>query len=367
MSLKHVLLTAAALAALGAFGIATNPVLAKDDAAQAASADSGTMDRADRDMRKVLEKLGALGGKPIETLTAAEARTQPGPADAVKALMVDKGDDPEKEKAKMKVIARDLTYPAAAGEQPARIYRPEKVAEDEKLPVILYIHGGGWVLATIDAYDATPRSIAKQARAIVVSIEYRKAPEYKFPAAHDDAVAAYEWVLANAASWGGDPAKIAVMGESAGANLAANVAIAARDRKLQMPVAMALVYPVAGNDMDTKSYQQNVNAKPLNKAMMQWFVQQATASPDDVKDPRINLLAANLIGLPPATVVTADIDPLRSEGKALADRLLASGVNTDYKNYEGVTHEFFGMAPMVGKAKDAQEFVVDHLENAFDE
>lgn len=344
-------------------------IYAQDDkAAQiAASADSGTADRADKDMRKVIEALGKLGGKPIETLTPAEARLQPTPSDAVLEVLRDKDKDIQKMMDKMEVTAQDMTYPAAETQLPVRIYMPDDIDDNDRpLPVVVYYHGGGFVIADIDTYDATPRSIAKLAKAIVVSPEYRHAPEDKFPAAHNDAFAAYQWVVANAATWGGDPANVAVMGESAGGNLAANVAIAARDNKLQAPVHMVLVYPVAGTSTDTVSYQENVNAKPLNKAMMEWFVGHAVSTDADKQDTRLNLLGGNLRGLPEATIITAEIDPLRSDGKSLYDKLISAGVNSEYKEYKGVTHEFFGMAFVVDKAKDAQNYAVKRLKAAFD-
>lgn len=323
--------------------------------------DSGTLKRADSDMKKVLEQLQSLGGKPIENLSAKEARQQPTPADAVKAVLKADGKDPAKEMAKMNVATKDVTW---GNGLPARIYMPADADKDGKLPVIVYYHGGGWVIADIDVYDASPRSLAKKAKAIVVAPEYRKGPEHKFPAAHEDAFAAYQWALKNAASWGGDPGQVAVLGESAGGNLAANVAIAARDKGVQMPAGMVLVYPVAQTDMKTESYRKNENAKPLNKAMMKWFVKNELPK-DALKDPRIDLVHANLKGLPPATVITAEIDPLMSDGKMLADALKDAGVDTAYKNYDGVTHEFFGMAAVVGDADKAQDYAVDQLKDDF--
>ena len=331
----------------------------------AASENSNVMERADHDMGQVLEALGKLGGKPIETLTAAEARQQPTPTDAVKAILREKGKDPAKLSAESGVTTRDLTYPGAAGALPVRLYMPEQKS-DKELPVIVYFHGGGWVIADIDVYDAGPRALAKKAKAIVASFEYRQAPENKFPAAHEDAFAAYKWALDNAASWGGDNKTVAVAGESAGGNLAANVAIMARDKGIQAPAHMALIYPVAGNDMNTDSYQENANAKPLNKPMMEWFVKQVVNTPADTQNPMINLVAAKLSNLPPATIITAEIDPLMSEGKLLAEKLEKAGNDVTYKNYEGVTHEFFGMGAVVSKSADAQDFVAKELKNSFE-
>ena len=310
-------------------------------------------------MKAVLNQLGTEGGKPIETLGASEARQQPTPADAVKDLMTRKQGGVKPEPV-AKVDERQID--GAAGKIAARIYTP---AGQGPMPVVVYYHGGGFVIATNDTYDATPRALANQAQAIIVSVEYRKGPENKFPAAHDDAFAAYQWVLKNASTFGGDPKRIAVAGESAGGNLALNVAVRARDTQTQLPIHELLVYPVAGTNMETASYQENASAKPLNRPMMGWFMKNYTRTPKDAQDPRLNLLSADLHGLKPATVITAQIDPLRSEGKALADRLKSQGVDVNYKNYDGVTHEFFGMAPVLDQARAAQKVAASDLKDAF--
>lgn len=363
-NLKTALMATASVAVLLSAPLAHAADAPAEPSKEAASPDSGTMDRADRDMKKVLEELQSLGGKPIETLTPAEARKQPTPTDAVTNLLKKDGKNPEELKAKMGVTTKDVTYPAGKGEQKARIYTPEG-EHKEPLPVIVYYHGGGFVIADIDVYDSAPRSLAKDVNAIVVSVEYRHAPEAKFPAQHDDAFAAYEWVLKNASSWGGDPTNIAVAGESAGGNLAANTAIKARDAGIQKPVHMVLVYPVASNNLNSESYQENVNAKPLNKAMMEWFVKETIAKDADKENPMINLVAADLSNLPSATIITAEIDPLLSDGKLLADKLKEAGSEVDYKEYEGVTHEFFGMGAVVGDAKDAIGKAASNLKSAF--
>lgn len=316
----------------------------------------------DADMQRVIDAFAALGPKPLAPdLSPEEARQQPTVADAAKKVMRDSGmsDAPEPG-----VTTEDVTYEGAAGPVKARIYKPENT--NGQLPVVLYFHGGGWVIADIDVYDAAPRSIAKQAGAIVVSAHYRQAPENRFPAAHNDAIAAYKWVLAKAQSWGGDSAKVAVLGESAGGNLAINVAIAARDQNLQMPVHQGLVYPVAGSDVTTESYEANQSSMPLNKAGMQWFVKHVFADKSEAKDPRIDLVgAADLKGLPPVTIITAGIDPLRTEGQLLAANLKKAGVTVNLKDYPGSTHEFFGLAALVDDAKDAQKAVIDDLKAAF--
>lgn len=165
---------------------------------------------------------------------------------------------------------------------------------------------------------------------------------------------------------GGDPLRIAFVGESAGGNLAINVSMMARDHNIAMPLHQVLIYPVAGVDMNTPSYLDNANAKPLNKPMMDWFMQHVLANPSDKEDPRLDIIGrANLRDLPRTTIITAEIDPLRSEGHMLAAKLEAAGVPVNLKDYEGAAHEFFGMAAVVEDAKDAQAVVATDLRSAF--
>ncbi len=313
---------------------------------------------ADADMQAVLDALAGLGGKPIETLSPTEARMQPTPADAVKKVMAAKGIV-----ADTTVTAEDITYPAATGPQKARVYKPAGLAANA--PVILYIHGGGWVIADLDVYDASPRAIAKATGAIVVSVEYRHAPEAKFPAAHDDVNAAYSWILGNAAKWGGDPKKVAVLGESAGGNMAVNVAISARNGGWQAPAAVVAVYPVADSNLATGSKIAHATAKPLNTPMLGWFFTHTLADPKGALDPRLNLVGADLKNLPPTTIILAEIDPLHDDGVNLAAKLRDAGVTVDVKDYAGVTHEFFGMGAVVADAKDAEDYAAGKLKAAF--
>ena len=336
-------------------------VLRAADSQRATRAPRDTMPpKADSQMQAVLDQLGTMGGKPIETLSAPEARKQPTPTDAVIALLKKNG-KPTTPEPVAKVVNR--TIPGPAGAVPVRIYYP---AGNGPFPVIVYYHGGGFVIATMDTYDATPRAMVTQTNAVVVSVEYRKAPEHKFPAQGEDSWAAYQWVVKNAASIKGDPKRIAVMGESAGGNLAINMSIMARDMKVQMPVAQVLVYPIAGIDTTTESYVENAHAKPLSRPMMSWFVEKTIKSPADLQDPRIDILGkANVANLPPTTIVTDQIDPLRTDGEKLADKLKGAGVSVNIKNWDGVTHEFFGMAAVLDKAKEAQAFVAADLNKAF--
>ncbi|PZQ59859.1 MAG: lipase [Sphingomonas taxi] len=314
------------------------------------------------DMQVVLDQLALLGTKPIETLTPVEARIQPSAADAAKAAMRKAGISTAPDPA---VTTQDLPY----GSDPmqfARIYKPGAAAGmGAALPVIVYYHGGGWVIADVNTYDATPRLLSKQLNAIVVSVEYRHAPEAKFPAQHEDAAAAYRWVLQNAASWGGDPARIALAGESAGGNLAVATAIYARDNGLTKPLHILSVYPIANSDMTLPSRRDSFNAKPLNTPMLGWFGHYYATSPADMQDPRLNLVGANLRGLPPTTIVNAQIDPLRSDGETLAQAMRGAGVRVEQRTFAGVTHEFFGMGQIVRGAYDANLYAVARMKTAF--
>lgn len=311
------------------------------------------------EMQAVIEKLASYGDKPIPELTAVEARKNHTPTDAVMDLM--KENNIPKPVFNVDTLGKEI--PVDGGSIHARVYIPK--TGKSSYPVIVYYHGGGFVIANLDVYDASANVLADKVGAVVVSVAYRLAPEHKFPIAHNDAFAAYKWVLANAASIKGDAKKVAVAGESAGGNLAINTAIKARDTKIMLPTAILAVYPVAGSDMTTKSYVKNAAAKPLDKPMMEWFVKNYLNSMAEGKDPRINLVVANLKGLPATTVITDEIDPLQSEGMLLVDKLKAAGVSVDSKNWDGVTHEFFGMGAIVPEAKDAEGYAVDQLKKAF--
>ncbi len=331
-------------------------------AIEAKQAMTSTKMRAYEDMAAVLTELQDLNPKPIASLSAEEARKQPTPSDAVKALLHER-----KQSTAPLAIGKteDRAIRGPGGTLPIRIYTPQGVPP---FPVIVYFHGGGWVLATIDTYDSSARALSKAANAIVISVEYRKAPEHKFPAAHEDAYAAYQWALDNAEQIGGDPLLVAVAGESAGGNLAAAVCLMARDRKQQMPVHQTLIYPVTGYNLNTPSYRENAKANPLNKEMMAWFFEKYLNNPRDGNSSWINLVKVrDLRRLPPATIITAAIDPLRWEGRRYAERLRDAGVPVVYRNFEGVTHEFFGMYAIVDQAKEAVRLVAGDVDLSFDD
>lgn len=314
--------------------------------------------RADPDMARVIEALKSLAGKPIETCTVAEARVQPTVADAARIVLQADGLSPDVPG----VSSRDVTYPAASGTMAARIYRP---AGDGPFPIVLYFRGGGFVIGNLDAYDATPRAMAARTGAIFVSADYAMAPEHPFPAPHGDAFAAYRWIRETAEAFGGAPARIALMGESAGGNLAVNVAIRARDQDLPAPSAIILAYPLASSNLMQASDLHNANARPLNVSMLSWFMDRLLAEPGDINSPLLNLLAADLRDLPPATIINAGIDPLESDGEKLARRLRDAGNRVSNMIYPGVTHEFFGLSALVKAAADAQDFAAIRLREAF--
>lgn len=337
------------------------PAFAQDAAAKPSATETAAqMAKPNAQMQAVLDALKALQVKPLHELSVPDARNQASPADAARTVQRDKRISPYPEAA---VMTKDIGIVGPMGTLSARVYTPEGTGP---FPVIVYFHGGGWVVADINTYDATPRAMVLGADAIVVSVEYRHAPEFKFPAAHDDAWTAYAWVVENAQTINGDASKVAVAGESAGANLAANVALEAKERKATLPVYQALIYPVAGTDMNTPSYLENADATPLGKADMAWFFDKVLESKDQMSDPRLDLVhRTDLEGLPPTTVITAQIDPLRSEGQAFAENLKAAGVTVDAVNFDGVTHEFFGMAKVVDDAKKAMDTVNADLKAAF--
>lgn len=324
---------------------------------------TGTKYKATADMATMLTTLKGLNGKPIESLTPAEARQQPTVADSVKAVLTAKGKDTVSAKLVPGVTSMDTTIPGPAGALPVRVYTP---AGSGPFPVVVYFHGGGWVIANKEVYDGGARGLSKASRAVVVSVDYRLAPEAKFPAAWDDALAAYKYVSMNAATMQGDPKNLALAGESAGGNLALSTAVAALEAGLPAPKAVIAVYPVAqtGNIM-TASYVDSATAKPLNKAMISWFVDKLLASLADKIDPRLDVVHAKLAGLPPVTIINAQIDPLRSDGEMLEQALKQAGVTVERKVFAGVTHEFFGTAAVVKEAQEAQTFAGEQLKAAF--
>lgn len=318
-------------------------------------------------MQAILDAHAEMGPLPIESLTPELARQIPL---LDKAAVYDYGNHITKRIAPLLPEAGKVVHKLIPGPESdliARIYTPDIDRPDEGWPVIVYFHGGGWVLATLDTYDASCRALCKGAGAIVVSVHYRQAPEHRWPAAQQDAFAAYQWVCANAAKFWGDTSRVAVAGESAGGNLAAQTCLMARDKAAMRPLHQLLVYPVTdlAQGMASPSAQENASAKPLNTPMLSWFYDHYLPEGIDRKHPDISPLYADHKDLPPATVILAEIDPLRSEGEAYAKKLKQAGVQVTMEIYEGVTHEFFGLAGLVTEATQAMELACNQLRKAF--
>jgi acetyl esterase/lipase len=297
--------------------------------------------------------------RPYHTLTPQQARLQPTFTDAVMATMQARGMPTTPPPG---TSERDISIPGPGGPLHALVVTPTGVRGP--LPIILYFHGGGWVIADSKVYAPSARGLSKIAQAIVVSVDYRRAPEAPFPAQHDDALASYRWLLSNDKSIGGDPSRIAFAGESAGGNLSVATAMLARDAGLPMPRRILSVYPIAGSDLDTASYQDSANGPTLNRAAMAWFFHYVARQPSDLMDPRINLVAANLRGSTPVDIVSAEADPLRSEGEILAQSLAAQGVSVERRLFPGTTHEFFGAAALIPAAAEAQQWSGSRLHDA---
>ena len=317
----------------------------------------------DAEMAAVLRVMIASDPKPFYELPPKLARKHPTPADAVKALLEERGESTDPEEVGS-IDDRKIDGPG--GEITIRVYTPASVAADQLLPAALYIHGGGWVIADLDTYDSSARAICNKAHCIVVSTHYRQAPEHPFPAAHEDTYAAYRWLLANARELGADPKRVAIVGESAGGNMAAAICLNAREEGIQLPLHQVLVYPIAGSDTNTESYREMTQAQPLNKPAMEWFFAQYLRSPDDGASPVISLDRADLTGLPPATIINAELDPLRTDGELLERRFRESGVAVQRHVFDGVTHEFFGMTPVLAKAREAQQMAAEALRRVFE-
>jgi len=293
--------------------------------------------------------LAALGTPPLGTVSAAESRiamaARPLPPGAPVAAV------------------EDRTIPGPAGEIPVRIYTP---AGEAPFPVLVWLHGGGWVLGTLDGSDHVCRELTNAASCVVVSVDYRLAPEHLFPAAPDDCEAAYNWVVANAASFGGDPARVAVGGDSAGGNLAAVVSLRAKEHGSPLPVLQLLVYPVTDHNFDRPSYRANAEGYLLTRVAMQWFWDYYVPDPGQRSHPHASpLYASDLSGLPPALILTAEFDPLCDEGAAYGELLRQAGVPVTVTHYDGMIHGFFGQFPVIDKGRDAVRESAEALTDAF--
>lgn len=257
----------------------------------------------------------------------------------------------------------DSHVPGPAGPIPVRLYTP---AVEGPLPVLVYYHGGGWVLCDLSTHDAVCTRLANRAGCLVMSVGYRLAPEHKYPAAAEDAYAVLQWAAAHADRWNGDPARLAVGGDSAGGNLSAVVCQMARDRGGRLPVFQLLIYPVTNHAFDTVSYRENADGRLLTLADMRWFWSHYLAAPEDGAQPYASPLRAHcLSGLPPALVVTAEYDPLRDEGLAYAARLKEAGVAVESLDCKGLIHAFVNRTQRFPKAQEALGVMAAALRRAF--
>ena len=303
----------------------------------------------DPQAQAVLDQIAALGLPPNHTVSPEEARAN--------ALARPRAEGPEVAK------VEDRTIPSGGTQIPVRIYTP---AGNGPFPVLGWFHGGGWVIGNLESADAVARELTVGADCVVVSVDYRLAPEAKFPILFDDCYAATEWISQNAASINADPSRIAVGGDSAGGNLAAAVSLAARDRGGPSLTFQLLVYPVTVRDFGTGSYRQNADGYMLTMDGMKWYWDQYLSNDVDASNPYAAPLAAkDLSGLPPALVITAEFDPLRDEGEAYGQRLQAAGVAATASRYDGMIHGFFGMSAVVDKGRQAVDEATAALKAAF--
>jgi acetyl esterase len=250
---------------------------------------------------------------------------------------------------------RTIPGPDGAPDIPVRVYRPR--LDGDPLPVVVFFHGGGWTLCDLDTHEVTCRNMANATDALVISVDYRLAPEHRFPAAAEDAYAATSWAYNHATELGGDPTRLAVAGDSAGGNLAAAVPLMARDRGGPPIVFQLLVYPALERSFDTASYRDNAEGYFLTAVQMHWFWDQYVGDDDDAAAHpyAAPLRAASLQGLPPAHIVTAEYDPLRDEGEAYGRRLAEAGVPADVRRYDGMFHGFFSVDVLDGARQASAE------------
>ncbi|WP_135823473.1 alpha/beta hydrolase [Halorussus ruber] len=274
-------------------------------------------------------------------------------------------------------FVRDLSIPGPDGELPIRVYRhgPGDADADDPAPVLVYYHGGGWVLGTLDSIDGVCRRLARRGECVVVSVDYRLAPEHPFPAAVDDAFAALRWVADNAETFGGDPGRLAVGGTSAGGNLAAVTAIRARNAADSRATARLgglddapeiahqfLFYPITDHAFDTDSYAENGDGPLLTERDMRWFWDHYLRTELDGANPYASpLRTRDLSDLPPATVVTCGFDPLRDEGVAYAERLADAGIAVRHDHHPDQPHGFLSMSESVSAADRVLDEIGEEL------
>jgi acetyl esterase len=302
------------------------------------------------EIRALLDQQAASGRPPLHRQSVAQAR----------AFHTQDAAPLNGEAVPVAAVA-DRAVPGPGGDLPVRVYTPEGEAP---FPIVVFFHGGGWVVGTLDTYDPLCRALAAAVPAVVVSVGYRLAPEHRWPAAVEDAYAATLWASRHAAELGGAQHRLAVAGDSAGGNLAAVVALGARDRGGPAIAVQLLVYPALDAAGDTGSWREHAEGFYLTAAGMRWYWDHYLGGADGAAPDASPLRAAFLGGLPPALVVTADHDVLRDEGEAYAARLREAGVAADVRRVEGVVHGFFRWRAVTGAADAALQEAAAALRTA---
>ena len=307
-------------------------------------------------IQQVLKVMAEANLRPIEAMTPAEAREQ------MEATA-------RARKAEPLPVAgvEERMIPGPGGPIRLRLYWPKTPDSGGAVPAIVYYHGGGHVIGSLDTHDFVARNLCAGAEAFVASVDYRMGPEHKFPAAVEDSFAALEWVQANAAGLGADPGRIGVHGDSAGANLAAVVALMARDAGRPRLRLQSLVYPISDYALTGASYDKFATGYGiLTREAMVWFQKHYLRNPADAMDWRASpIKTPSLAGLAPAIVVTAECDVLHDDGERYAAALREAGVPVEYREYPGMIHAFFGMVPAVDDAMNAQRAVWAAFRQAF--
>jgi len=295
----------------------------------------------DPDAAVVFKTFQEAGRPPYESVSPAEAREL-----YLKGRLVTNPEPPE-----LKSV-QPLSIPSPTGSIPARVYTPMKLRQPDGLaPCLVFFHGGGWVIGDLDSHDVVCRKLADEGQLIVISVDYRRAPEHKFPAAVDDAIAAVKWIAGHAKQLGIDTSRLTVGGDSAGGNLAAVVAISARDGGGPAIAGQVLIYPATDFAMTHPSHREPETSVLLTHTVIRWFRDHYLNGPSDIDDWRASpARASTLAGLPPAYVLTAGADPLRDEGDDYAKHLKEAGVPVTYRTFPGQFHGFFTMGKLLQQA-----------------
>ena len=308
----------------------------------------------DPQARAVLQRIARSNTPPYAQLGVAAAR------ELYRATRITLGPQ-QSEEARI----ADFVAESSASTIPVRVYRPAAAADDDVLPGVVYFHGGGWVLGDLSTHDEVCRALTNLAGCAIVSVDYRLAPEHKFPAAVDDAIEATQWVVRMASTLNIDRARIAVAGDSAGATLAAVVAIALRDTGGPSLAMQVLIYPSTDMAEATASHEEYAKGYGLTRDNILWFRDAYLANEEDAQDWRASpLRTADLSRLPQTYIITAGFDPLRDEGRLYADRLHQAGVDVTYECFDGMIHGFIIMGGVIAAARHALYRVAQALRPA---